>query len=190
MAPRVGSITSADWNGSDLILLVRVRVPDAPDSQFRITCERPRSHRINAIASYRLVWLTTDHVVLWPHNQQQGELYFNGTPSDASSLFGALVEAQRDAVGDWFPTDRFLNLLGRSTDILRSGHGLLARGPVSLMDTFASVLDNYGIKHSRLAPRDPVWWNGTQWTPETEQLHALIVGDSFVVATSFTEKAV
>lgn len=108
---------------------------------------------------------------------------------DASSLLGALVEAQRDAVGNWFPLDRFLNLPGRSTDILRGGHGLLAEGPVSLLDTFGRVLDNHNINHSSLAPRDPVWWNGDQWITETDQLHALIVGDSFVVAPSFTEKS-
>ena len=184
------TITSADWDASDLILLVRVRVPDAPDHQFRIACQQPRSHRILALTNDNLVSLTTDHVVLWPHNQKQGDLYFNGTPSDPLSLLGALIESQRDAVGNWFPVDHFLNLPGRSAEILRGGHGLLAKGPVSLLDTYAHVLDNHGIKHSSLAPRDPVWWNGDQWMPETEQLHALIVGDSFVVAPSFSEKAV
>lgn len=184
------TITSADWRGSDLILLLCVHVPGSPDSQFRIRCKQARSHHIIAAANDHLVWLGTEHVVLWPHNQQQNELYFNGTSTDALSLFGALIEAQRSVLGNWFPVDYFLNLPGRSTAILRGGHGLLAKGPESLLDTFGSILNNYGIKHSRLAPRNPVWWNGNQWTLENEQLHALIVGDSYVVASSFTEKRV
>jgi hypothetical protein len=124
------------------------------------------------------VLLTADHVVLWPHVQKQGELYFRGRPSDPLSLLGALVELHRDAVGNWFSVDRFLNLPGRSADILRGGHGLLAKGPVQLLDSYAKVLDDYGIRHSTLPPRDPVWCNGGRWTPEAEQLYALLLGES------------
>lgn len=183
-------ITSAVRNGSELILRLRVRIPGSPDSQFVITCQQPRSHHIIASADDNAVFLTREHVVLWPHNQQQGELYFRGTPSDPLSLFGALTEAQRGLLGNWFPIDHFLNLPGRSADILRYGHGLLAKGPVSLLDTIANVLDNYGIKHSRPALRAPLRWNGNSWVPDTEQLWALIAGDSFVVAPAFTEELV
>lgn len=183
------TITSADWNVSDLILLVRVRVPGSPDRLFWVSCSQPRSYQVIAMTTDQSVLLTSEHAVLWPHNQKQGELYFNGTASDATSLLGALIESQREVVGDWFPIDRFLNLPGRSADILRSGHGLLATGPVMLLDRYASVLDNYGIRHSSPSPREPVWWNGGKWQPESDQLYALIIGSSFVVAPSFTERA-
>jgi hypothetical protein len=184
------TITSADWDGSTLILTVRVHVPGTLDKQCRIACQQPRSHRIIALENDCLVSLAADHVVLYPHNQKQSELYFNGRPTDALSLFGALIESHQVAVGNWFSVDHFLNLSGRSTDILRGGHGLLAKGPVPMLNTYANVLDRYGIKHSSVGSRDPEWWNGHQWTAETEQLYALIIGKSFVVAPSFTEKVV
>ncbi|MEQ1906128.1 MAG: hypothetical protein ABL888_18225 [Pirellulaceae bacterium] len=184
------TITSANWEGSNLILSIQVRVPGTFEKQFHIVCHQSRSHRIIALANDSLVLLSSDHVVLYPHNQKQGDLYFNGRPSDPLSLLGALVESHRAAVGTWFSVDHFLYLPGQPADILRGGYGLLAKGPVQLLATYANVLDSYGIKHSLVDSHDPIRWNGEQRTTETEELHALVIGDSFVVAPSFTENVI
>jgi len=184
------SITSAEWERSTLTLTTSVRLPDAAHHNFRIVCTDPRSHHIVAAGVDDLVTLTADHVVLWPNTEQQGELYFNGAPNDPASLLGSLIETHLETVGRWYAVDYFLNLSGHATDVLRGGHGLLAKGPVPLLKAYAEVLDRHGASHSSPPYRDPVWWSDSQWIPEREQLFALIVGESYVVAPTFLETAV
>ncbi|MFN0198630.1 MAG: hypothetical protein ACKVT0_17930 [Planctomycetaceae bacterium] len=184
------SITSANWSGSDLVLQFRVQISDAPPRVWSIHCGRPRSYRILALENDDLVDLVNDHIVLWPHVQKQGELYFYGTPTDAFALLGELVEKHKEMVGNWFPFDLFLNLPGRVSDIFRSGHGLVAKGPVQLLDAYAKILDNHHIRHSMLPPCDPLFWDGVHWIPESPQLQALLIGESYVVAPSFHAKEI
>lgn len=153
-----------------------------------------RGHHIVAPRGSSEVSLVDDHPVLWPHTMPQSGLYFRGKVEDVISVVGALVVAHHTLVGPWnresnwlFQNERVMNptLLAQ---VLEAGDGLLSEGAVIVLEAYARVLDSYGISHSMLEPTQPSWWNGEQWQTETEKLHALIIGESYVIAPRLSEE--
>lgn len=182
-------IESVSTRHQDLLLQLRLRLPEGRTERRSILCERIRSHRIYAAKHADNLSVCDDHVVLWPHSEEQVNLYFNGKPRDKYALLGALLEAHARATHHWFPFTQFMNgaLLSPSIELLNCQAGFLACGPQRLINAYRLVLESFGIQHSSPPPKPPHWWDGSQWQIETENLHAFILGDSYVVAPNFTE---
>ena len=128
-----------------------------------------------------------DHVVVRQHTDFRQELYFRGTPDSADGTIGRLWIAHREAVSDWIPFDDFLNSCMSLQALLKVGFGLLADGPVFLIEAYSRVLSADGLSPRVLAPRPAKWWNGHVWSGNPSELVALSLGDSLVVAQSFEE---
>jgi len=182
-------IENAMLNQDDLLIRICLTLPDGPAERRSILCRQPRSHSVIAAEFADHLDLCDNHVLLWPHCQQQVALYFNGRPADRFSLLGSLVDAHYRAVGDWIPFTKHVNsaLFSPSCCLLDSGSGLLAEGPAGLIDEYRAVLQTYGIRQSSPPAREPSWWDGARWRPETEKLYALIMGTSYVVAPDFSD---
>lgn len=182
-------IDAASARDSDLVICLRLNLPDGSKDARQVLCRRPRSYELMAAECADNLSVSDDHVLLWPHTQKKAALYFNGRADDSRSLLGALVQMHFRTVGEWFPFTTFMNdaLFSPSCDLLGAQSGLLADGPEPLIDSYAAVLDDFGIRHSTPPPRAPGWWDGVQWQHSTEKLHVLIIGRSYVVAPEFAE---
>ncbi len=112
------------------------------------------------------------------------------------ALVGALYERHQDSAEGWIPFPRFLNASHpKLPTLLAGGHGLLADGPIPLMEAYAAVLLEHGVRASMLEPRppqrlevrggpDPCYETHTL-LEEDRDLAVLTLGESFVVAKSF-----
>lgn len=184
-------VRGAEPDGADLILYLEI-IEGGKSTPVEVRAEAVRAHRV-ITPDAGDVTLTSDHPVLWPYAHASSELYFRGKPVDVMSVVGALVVAHAQLVGPWlltrgwFAANYRLQNPAALAEVLEGGHGLLSSGPVILLDAYARVLDNYGLEHSMLEPKAPSWWDGETWRPETETLHALIIGESYVIAPRFTE---
>jgi len=178
---------SADQDG--LLVRLRITLPDGSNDVRSIYCDQPRSHELLAAEFVNDLSVCDDHVLLWPHLQRKTALYFNGRADDTRSLLGALIKTHYRIVGEWFPFTKFMNdsLFSPKFDLLASQSGLLAEGPEQLVASYRSVLTDFGIRQSSPPSREPSWWDGTRWQPETEKLYALVIGRSYVIAPNFTE---
>jgi hypothetical protein len=184
-------VSHAEYAGQDLLLRLDVALPEGDHEERSVLCRAPREHRILASEFADSVEVANDHVLIWPYSQPEVELYFNGSVQDSRMLIGALVLSHLRIVDEWFELSRFLNpgLFSGAVDPLRTGHGLLAKGPESIIDAYRAVLAEFGIRHSSPPPRDPCWWDGNSWHTEQERLHVLLVGQSYVVGPEFREAA-
>ena len=128
-----------------------------------------------------------EHPILLPFTEAVTDLFFYQSPSDILKIVGDLLENHRKLVCDWIEFGRFFNAqTGKSlASLLTNSSGMLASGPVSLMNTYAEVLNQNGIKNSLMKPRPPKYWNGEQWMEQKAPLHALFLGTSYVIAERF-----
>jgi hypothetical protein len=181
-------LLSAEWALEDVILSVVVEKQDQPAKGWRIRCHSVRDCKIKSTQGQTDLRVLTDHPVMMPHVSKVLELYINGAPASADATIGQLVEAHREVVGDWFDYNRFFNLgPNRSLrDMLVGGIGKLAEGPQGLIHAYARVLESNGVRTSSPPGRAPMWWNGTHWVEERQDLFALIFGDSYFVAANIT----
>jgi len=186
-----GSVTieEAVFSQENLLIRIRLSLPEGPVERRSILCRQPRSHCLIAAEYSDNLDLYDDHVLLWPHCQRHVALFFNGRANDHFSLLGSLVDVHYRTVGEWIPFTKYMNSALFSTwcSLLDSHSGLLAEGPTGLIDEYRAVLQTYGIRDSSPPEREPSWWDGTRWQPGSEKLYALIVGSSYVVAPGFSE---
>lgn len=186
-------VLGAVADGRDLSLYLEL-VDSGKATQMCVRGHDVRGHHIVAPGGSTVVSLLDDHPLLWRHTMPRSGLYFRGEVEDVMSVVGALVVTHQTLVGPW---DRDTNWLAQNervmnptqlAQVLETGDGLLSEGPVILLEAYARVLDAYGISHTMLEPTQPSRWNGEQWLPETEELHALVIGESYVIAPHFTEE--
>lgn len=172
---------------SDGLRLEVVLVPgdDGDEQQWRIKCSAVRDYRLHGEFADG-VRVLSEHPLLLPFAEEATDLYFSSPASNPLATVGALWERHRELVASWLPFDRFLNVLpGGLSVLLAASSGKLASGPVSLMQAYAQVLTNNGVRSSTLQSRPPKYWDGEQWVVPSKALHALIFNTSYVVAERF-----
>ena len=74
------------------------------------------------------------------------------------------------------------------SQLLAGSSGLLADGPVSLMEAYSRVLGEHGIRSSMLPSQPSKFWDGEKWIASNVPLQAVIFENSYVVAERFNPK--
>ncbi len=90
---------------------------------------------------------TSEHPLLWDHNEEHVFMFFSSAPCDPFELVGRLYEAHAHLLGGW---RAFANYLHADSELLHSGFGLLAEGPRRVIDEYAKVIGDalrYSIVH-------------------------------------------
>ena len=113
-----------------------------------------------------------DHILLLPYRSSGALISFAKPLNDPLRAWGALAQAHRALVGDWFPLDRFFR-----TDLLHEDFGELALGPATLLETYAEALRSVG---------EEIGYAPLGWSLGNAALDVLTWGRSFFVARSFT----
>jgi hypothetical protein len=178
------NLLRAEWNGNSIELAISIHENGITKSNWSVLCHDVRRMSLNEVCVDRLK-LLSDHVLLWPHTLPQIELYYRGRPTDRLAALGAVLEAHRSLVADWFEFEYFQNRLIPSMQHFDGESGKFADGPDLIIHAYARALEGYGIVTSSPPSRMPKWWNGGKWVDETEPLHVLLLGRSFIVAPRF-----
>jgi hypothetical protein len=179
-------LSAASWGTDDIVLSVELEPGDGTPKQcWHVTCERPRSHRLQSHTANDFA-VHEDHVLLLPYQQLQADLYFASPAASPAAVAGELWAAHRRYTDDWFPPETFLNPNVPLIALLATRSGLLAQGPVGILAEYEMVLTRNDIACSQLRERDPKRWDGSSWVTESEVLKVLTIGRSFVVAEAFT----
>jgi hypothetical protein len=88
--------------------------------------------------------IADEHPVLWQHNDGHVSMFFSSAPSQPLELIGQLYEAHTRLLGGWRELADYLHA---SSELLVSGHGLLAKGPRRVIDEYARVVGDK-LRHS------------------------------------------
>ena len=159
-------IVGFDVRGETLVLRIA-----AEGTEVTISCHGPRRWVIEDESIWR-GQLTRDHPALLPFVEARADLFFTGRPGDPHRLIARLREAH-EAVAPFIPADEtFAQSL--SVAQLEGGHGHLASGPRSLMERYAEVARDEGLRPKVIAGE-----------ARQADLAVLDLGDSYVVAESF-----
>jgi hypothetical protein len=179
---RLSSVQEA----SDGLVLELIVLPgDDTEQQWSVQCSSVREYRLHGEFANG-VHVFPEHPVLFPFTEHVTGLYFSCPAVNPSATVGALWERHRHLVGVWLPFERFLNVLPKGLSaLLASSSGHLASGPVPLLQAYAEVLTEHGVRSSLLPSRPPQYWDGEQWVVPANPLHALVFGYSYVVAERF-----
>jgi len=169
-------------SGSDTEILLNVKTGCDDETQlWKVVCFGVREQSLG------LEWndffeLKRDHVLLWPHIQNNYSLWFNGPKRVAATIVGQLWQRHFELVANWFPFQRFINQAHQLTNFVGDCYGLLANGPESLILAYKQIMDEHGYKTSVISHK-PKFWDGEKFIPPGE-LVAFLMGQSYVVAAS------
>ena len=127
------------------------------------------------------------HVAIRQHRDPHRAVFFTGRPADPDVVIGRLWNRHRAVVGDWVPFERYMNSLCELRELLIAGAGKICDGPNFLVECYAEVLGQSGVKVSLgdLRPTK-VWANGS-WQETAADLGMMTIDRSFVVAERFME---
>ena len=87
--------------------------------------------------------LYTDHVLLWSYNSPKASVSFYGEAKDPLAVLTALMNCHSDLTEDYLPFGQFMN--GDPLEMLAGRYGVLAEGPMPLMESYAKVLESFDI---------------------------------------------
>jgi hypothetical protein len=177
---------SADRTTDGLLLKILLVPGDGREEErWQIVCSDVWDFRLHGEFAEELR-VVSEHPVMLPFTEHVTSLYFYSPAADPLATVGALWERHRQLVGSWLPFERFLNVLPKGLSaLLAASCGELASGPVSLMQAYAQVLIEQGIRFSLLPPQPPKFWDGDQFVAPTRPLEALVFTDSYVIAERF-----
>jgi len=142
--------------------------------RWEVHCDQLRSHNIRTEFGSPLL-LTEDHATLWEYQHDTAQAFFYGTPQNADACVGALYTAHVRSVGSWIEFIRFFNSTSSLRDMLKTGGGLLARGPIPILEVYKEALRDLGVDVDIRFPR-PNKIPGVQ---------ALIIGKSYFVGNGW-----
>ena len=182
----VVQIGRAIWSGKSLQLQLALSIFDSINEHWNVTCKNVYAYNLCDQIAIPLDF-TEDHPVLWRFKQENASAYFNGAPKDAHAAIGALLEAHWRVVGNWID---FGDSIGRPQELsklLACGNGLLARGPIPLLNLYKETLGPLGVETYIRFQGPPKVWDGSRWREvDRDKTKALLLGPSFVIGRGWT----
>jgi hypothetical protein len=181
----------ASWSGTSLQLRLAVSELDSEvDSLpgiWDVRCENVLGYALSN-GSANWLELTEDHPLLWDFKHQSASAFFYKAPPNADAVVGALYEAHQRAVGSWINFGKHLNGTPGLSSLLAAGNGLLASGPLPLLNLYKEILRSHGVEIDIRFPHPPKIWDGRHWRElEAENdTKALITGTSYVIGSGWT----
>ena len=179
-------LDSVRWRGRACEIVLDVRTGDADESRqaWRVQCADVRATRLSPGWRDAVEFVHT-HPLLLPYTDAQVQLAFRGRPEQPRAVVGALWEAHQAATDGWLPFDAFLNRNVPLAELIAAGGGILAEGPRSVLEGYAVSLREYGVFPSFVGERNAARWIDGAWSPEPADLGVLLIGESYVIGTSF-----
>ena len=184
-------VDAVDLSGDDALLSISVRDHHGTLEWSRWEVKVPGLRDYRILEAYGdLQVFAGDHVLALQHTDAQTDLFFRGKPSSPDEVVGQLLIAHREVTGGWFAFDRFLNETCNPEELFELGYGVLAKGPVFLLEAYEKVLSGASLKANLVNPRPAGSWNGEKWVEDKTPLHVLVLGESYFVAEGFEERKV
>ena len=156
---------------------------------WTISCEGAVAYRFQSEIAYGIEVMTEDPV-LWSYQHTEALLYCSGVDAnEGDTIVGALYRAYREAIGEAISGADFWRGLN-AMNSLPYGSGLVANGPIPLLNVYLNTLEEMGIKASIVGDSPPKLWDGDRWIPVPSEVKLLVCGESHVIARAFSAERV
>jgi hypothetical protein len=180
-------ILHASWSGASLELTVRISVFGGEElGEWSVRCRHLLAQRLGDETAFSLE-LVDEHPSLWAFRYPNASAFFHGVPTNSEACVGALYKAHEEAVGSWLSFGSGINSASQISELLRSGSGLLARGPVPLLRTYKEALIPHGVDVSIVGEHHLKFFDGVdRRSSDGEDVKALLLGNSYAVGIGWT----
>lgn len=167
-----------------LELLVRRSDRQSVPQRFRVSVEGTREFCLSFPHEIDSIRLVQRHPLLWSHQQDELELYFQGAVMDPYDTIGKLFARHEALAYGWIPFGAFFNGAVPLPKLLASEHGMLARGPQAPITAYQDVLERAGTQCSVLKQG-----RGVDLDPEAGP-KLLVLGRSYIIGGTFSAELV
>ncbi|HYG74712.1 MAG TPA: hypothetical protein VEK08_06895 [Planctomycetota bacterium] len=179
-----GTLENIRLQHGELTLILRIDqlTTDCDENQhtWELRCSNPLRYRF-VDENFLPIYVRDNHPLIWAEIEPRQELYFHGRPENADAMIGALYQAHQQITQGWIPFNNYLNPCMPLKKLLSGTCGLIADGPVRIIDVYEAAFKQHGVKTNRLKERPAKRWNGNAWVPHSGSLRALLLGESYVL---------
>lgn len=160
---------------------------DDEPRRVEVVCEEVLSYGLIYEAASSLE-LKRSHPLLWRFQEDTASAFFYGKPPDVDAAIGTLYEAHKTAAGGWISLANQINAAVDLRSLLASGNGLLARGPVSLLNAYKTALISCGIEVElrALHPHGGIMSDPQIHERLRQESQVLLFGGSHIVGIDWT----
>lgn len=181
-------LTLSEERGDLVLTLAGSAGPEGRSARWRLRAQGVCATELHLPEYAEGVEVASEHPLLLAHTARTTELSVQRAPDDPGRLLGDLWRAHRRLAGGWIAPEMYLNVsyafLAHGPAAGGAGH--LAHGPRPLLEAYAAVAQERGMRPSLVGDEPPrIWKDGAGWSERTEPLHVLLVGRSWVVAERF-----
>lgn len=177
-------LVDADWFADDLKLNLSIQFHDDRDPElWEVSC-------LGVVEEYlcsngaEVLTVSADSPLLKPFLEPEVDIMFSQNMVVPETLFGIVCSCCIEVMGRPESITRFINAVPTISGIASSNFGLLGRFPESLAIRIIDALKDMPITTNALPGRFPKRWDGSKHV-DYEQLQALVIGGSYVVAEQF-----
>ena len=169
-----------DYDSLVLDLTVATGRDNELPQHWRICCLNLGLFHLEPSPDYDVA-LVPNHVLLWKCTLPTSSLFINGKTDNHLCLVGALYAKHREVVGEFY---NFGETFNETELVLSKGYGLLATGPRPLLQAYAEVLEEYGVRAS-------IPEQSRRLNPDASEIRSgdwpgvLFIGDTYVVARQY-----
>ena len=129
--------------------------------------------------------LLTAHPVLLPYTEPQSVLHILGSTPDPLSILGSLYLRHSACFGNWLKFSECVSSVMFTSGPWLREHGIVASGPVTLLQSYQIVLESYGLRCSIPPGHGPFHRRDGKWHHDDSSLCCVLLGSNWVVAESF-----
>ncbi|MES2151460.1 MAG: hypothetical protein V4508_16915 [Pseudomonadota bacterium] len=177
-------LVDADWFADDLKLTLSIHFHDNRDVElWEVSCVGVVEDSLCSNET-GVITVSADSPLLKPFLEPEVDITFSQNTVVPETLFGIVCSCCIEVMGRPESITRFMNAVPTISGISSSNFGLLGRFPESLAARILHALKDMPIIAHALPGRLPKRWNGSTHV-DYEQLHALEIGPSYVVAEQF-----
>lgn len=173
-------------------LLMNIRLRNDHDSDvgldYDLACTGVFEFRLQSGFQDPLM-VDPSHVVARQFSSPHAELMFTGKCKAPDAAIGRLLQAHLEVAGGWIEWGRYFNGLLPLGELLAAGNGKLAAGPIWLLDAYEAALTESGLETYRLPEYRYQVWDDDRFVESPDDLAALVLGESYVVARSYEATA-
>ena len=141
---------------------------------WRAHCRGKKEHWFEEPGMFEFVSICSKHPLLADYQDPWDQVYLSGPALGPIDLIERLVSAVAEETEDWRPAERYLNTSIDLSELLAGGSGLLFRAPRRIGRRMAQALFEAGVRSTNLP-----------YGSESEDVAALIMGRSFIIAERF-----
>jgi hypothetical protein len=144
------------WRASALEVVIAIdeRRSGRMRECWKVTCKKVREYKITDVNGGGLALYDQSHPLVRQHSDEVATLRFSGRAAQPAAVLGRLLCAHGQVSDDWISFDTYS---GEPEALLRSlenGSGKLATGPRFLLEAYAQVLRESGLRPNLRTSRE------------------------------------